>query len=192
MYNKVAIPLDGSKLAETALPHLEFIARGCSIPEILLVSVTEEVKGSALRTQVYESTSPGAYPHSSPVLGSVQTNILVSTHTSGMQNIPVTLGKMSRSAFDYLCRIAEDLEKKGFDVEINVLVGNPADEIVKFVDEKGADLIVMASRGKSGFSRWDVGNIAEKVIRASKVPVMVVKPGADFKETKPKRKGKSS
>jgi nucleotide-binding universal stress UspA family protein len=48
---------------------------------------------------------------------------------------------------------------------------------------------MIASRGKSGFSRWDLGNIAEKVIRATHTVVILVKPEAGFKETKSKRKG---
>jgi nucleotide-binding universal stress UspA family protein len=81
------------------------------------------------------------------------------------------------------------LEQKGLKAEVNVLVGNPAEEIVRFVEEKGADLIIMASRGSSGFNRWDIGNVADKVIRATQAPVMLVKPGPGFKETKSHRKG---
>ena len=43
-YNKVIVPLDGSKLAESALPHLEKIAKGCSIPQIILVTVMNRLK----------------------------------------------------------------------------------------------------------------------------------------------------
>jgi len=47
----------------------------------------------------------------------------------------------------------------------------------------------MASRGKSGISQWDTGNIASKVVKAAKMPVLLIKPGPGFKETKPKRRG---
>jgi nucleotide-binding universal stress UspA family protein len=71
-----------------------------------------------------------------------------------------------------------------------VLVGNPAEEIIRFARDQKADLIVMGSRGKSGLNRWDMGNVADKVMRAADVPVVLVKPSAGFKETKAKRKGK--
>jgi nucleotide-binding universal stress UspA family protein len=192
MYRKVVVPLDGSKLAEVALPHLEEIAGGCNIPEILLVSVTEKVKGRMLQSQAFEmpSVKPDIVPRVQ--IGSVQSGLVISMNYSGVQEVPVTLGKMAKTAFNYLWKIAEKLEKKGYKISINVLIGNPAEEIVRFVEEQGADLIVMASRGKSGFNRWEMGNIAEKVIRATNASVMLVKPGPDFKETKPKRKGKSS
>ncbi len=192
MYKKVVVPLDGSKLAETALPHLEEIAVGCNIPEVLLVSVTERVKGTIPRSQAFEGSSEKANDAPRARIEAMQTGLLISRNFVGEQEVPVTLGKMAKTAFNYLCKIAEKLEKKGFSINLSVLVGNPAEEIVKFVEEQGADLIVMASRGKTGFSRWEMGNIAEKVIRATRASVMLVKPGPDFKETKPKRKGKST
>jgi len=192
MYSKVVVPLDGSKLAEVAIPHLEELAKGCNIPEILLVSVTEKVKGRLPQNQAFEVPSPETYDTAPVQASTAQSGVLISINYSGIQDVPVTLGKMAKTAFNYLCKIAEPLEKKGLKTSINVLLGNPAEEIVRFVEEQGADLIIMASRGKSGFSRWDMGNIAEKVIRATGASVMLVKPGPGFKETKPKRKGKSS
>ncbi|MBN1177375.1 MAG: universal stress protein [Dehalococcoidales bacterium] len=192
MYKKVVVPLDGSRLAETALPHLEKIAVGCNIPEVMLVSVTEKVKGTMPRSQAFEDPSGKAYDTPRTRLEAVQTGLLISRNFVGVQEVPVTLGKMAKTAFNYLCKIAAKLEKKGFSINISVLVGNPAEEIVKFVEAQKADLIIMASRGKSGFSRWEMGNIAEKVMRATRASVMLVKPGTDFKETRPKRKGKST
>lgn len=189
MYSKVVVPLDGSKLAEEALPHLEAIAKGCSIPEILLVSVTEKIKGIVAQSQAFEMPSNAPNNLSSLTVTPTGAGLVFSTHSSGMQEIPLSLGKMAKSAYDYLCKVAADLETRGFRTRINILMGKPADELVRFAEEQGADLIIMASRGKSGFSRWEMGNIAEKVIRATGIPVLLVKPGKDFKETKSKRKG---
>jgi nucleotide-binding universal stress UspA family protein len=44
MYTKILVPLDGSKLAECVLDHVETIASGCGTQEVVLVSVTEKVK----------------------------------------------------------------------------------------------------------------------------------------------------
>ena len=73
--------------------------------------------------------------------------------------------------------------------KINILAGKPAEEIVRFVHDQGADLIIMGSQGKGSMNRWDISNIADKVIKTANVPVLLVRPGAGFKETKPKRKG---
>jgi nucleotide-binding universal stress UspA family protein len=55
-----------------------------------------------------------------------------------------------------------------------VTVGNAAEQILRCVDEKGIDLILMAARGWSGIKRWAIGSNADKVLRASEVPVWLV------------------
>ena len=190
MYKKVVVPLDGSKLAELALPHLEEIAKGCSIPDILLVSVTEKIKGRIIRGQVQEPFVPEKpVGEALPSMGSAQFVMVYNTHTYGVQEIPMTIGKMARTASEYLCRTAECLEEKGFSVTATVLIGEPAEQIIRYVNEQNADLIIMASASKAKGSRWDMSKIAEKVIKETSTPVLLVKPAADFKETKPKRKG---
>jgi nucleotide-binding universal stress UspA family protein len=189
MYKKVVVPLDGSRLAETALPHLEAIAKGCQIQEIRLISVTEPIKGKVSGTRYIEQSSGAGHGQSSIQTGDVHSGLVISPDLLKVKDIPVYLGRMAKTAMNYLQKIGRQMEKKGFQVQVNVLIGNPAEEIMRFVEDQGADLIIMASRGTSGFNRWDMGNIAEKVIRAAQVPVLLVKPGQDFVETKPKRKG---
>jgi nucleotide-binding universal stress UspA family protein len=191
MYKKIVVPLDGSKLAEVAVPHLDNFTKAST--EVFLVSVTEPVKGLLVEADIYE---PFVSEHPEKVkktnIGVSQMSIVYSGadgKTNGAQEIPFTLGKMASSAGDYLRAMAETLTKKGFNITAGVLTGNPATEIIRFAEEHDADLILIASRGKSGFSRWEMGNIADKIIRASKTPVLLVKPAADFKETKPKRRG---
>jgi nucleotide-binding universal stress UspA family protein len=65
---------------------------------------------------------------------------------------------------------AEDLE-----VESMLLEGHPADEIVKFAERSGVEMIVMGTLGKTGLDRFLLGSVAENVIRHSKVPVLVVR-----------------
>ena len=195
-YNKVIVPLDGSKLAESVLPHVEKIAKGCAIPQVILVTVTEPVR---VKTPKGERLERLPTWHSSPVLfyGSVTSYWGGSQGVPGgvvpasLTDLPVTIGKMAKTGYNYLAKIAGDLEKKGVQVTVAVLIGNIAEEITHFAQEEKADLIVMASRGKTSLRRWDVGNAAEKVFRATDIPILLVKPPAGFKETKPVRKGKA-
>lgn len=189
MYHKVVVPLDGSKLAETALPHLKAVARGCQIPEIILVSVTEPLRGKVSGNQYVEQANRERQSLSSIQTDDIYSGMVITPELLKVKDIPVYLGKMAKTAFNYLEKIGKQIEKEDFKVSINVLIGNPAEEIVRFVEDQKVDLIIMASRGTSGFSRWDMGNIAEKVIRAAKVPVLLVKPEPGFVETKPRRKG---
>ncbi len=191
MYKKVVVPLDGSKLAELALPHLEEIARGCSIPDILLVSVTEKITGKISQGQTFEPFVPERpVPNALPATGTPQFNVVYNVYAAGrVQDVPMTMGRMAKTAADYLCKVADSLGEKGFNVSATVLVGNPAEQITRYLTEKEADLIVMASTGKSKISRWNMSTIAAKVIKDTCVPVLLVKPPDDFKETKPKRRG---
>ena len=55
-----------------------------------------------------------------------------------------------------------------------VLKGHPSDELIRYSQESGADLLVMGSVGKSGLNRFLLGSVAEKVVQHSKVPVALV------------------
>lgn len=55
-----------------------------------------------------------------------------------------------------------------------VMAPSPAATIVGFAEEGGFDAIVMASHGRSGLGRWLLGSTAEKVVRSSNVPILVV------------------
>lgn len=70
--------------------------------------------------------------------------------------------------------VAEKAEKEGLEVERSTIEGHPADEIIKFARENSVDLIVMGTLGKSGLDRFLLGSVAEKVVRTSKIPVLVV------------------
>ena len=55
-----------------------------------------------------------------------------------------------------------------------VLEGNPGEELLRFSEEEGADLIVMGACGRTGLDKFLLGSVAEKVVRAAKVPVLTV------------------
>lgn len=54
-------------------------------------------------------------------------------------------------------------------------VGNPANEIVEFAEELGAELIVMPSSGRSGLARVLLGSVADRVVRLAHCPVLVLR-----------------
>jgi len=60
----------------------------------------------------------------------------------------------------------------GVAAEKKVVEGNPAEEVLKMAG--GMDLVVMGSVGRTGVSKFLLGSVTDKVIRNSKVPVMVV------------------
>ncbi len=73
-------------------------------------------------------------------------------------------------------------EASGVEVKEVVLDGYPSNEIIEFAENNNIDLIVMGTLGKTGLERFLMGSVAEKVVRNSKVPVMVVR-GKNRSET---------
>ena len=189
-YNKIIVPLDGSKLAETVLPHVEKIAMGCAVPQVILVTGTEAVRVKTPQGERAEQL-PGKFSKSILYYGTPMGFSGGEIGPDPMRDLPVTIGKMAKTGYNYLSHIAEQLEKDGVHATIAVLIGKIEEEIPHFAAEENADLIVMASKGKRSLRRWDVGNAAVKVFRATDIPIMMIKPPPGFKETKPVRKGKA-
>ncbi len=69
----------------------------------------------------------------------------------------------------------------GLKVTTVVRPGVPADEIIRFAEQEGIDLIVIATHGRTGLRHMMMGSVAEKIVRLSSIPVLSVKPGA-FRE----------
>ena len=76
---------------------------------------------------------------------------------------------------DYLDRIASNLRSQGFEVEVKIERGPPAQKIVGAAEESGCDLIIIGTRGETGALQWRFGGVASKVVRAkTTMPVLVV------------------
>ena len=71
--------------------------------------------------------------------------------------------------------VAERAEAEGLEVEGNLIEGHPADEIIRYSEKNSISVIVMGTLGKSGLDRFLLGSVAEKVVRNSKIPVLVVR-----------------
>lgn len=61
------------------------------------------------------------------------------------------------------------------EIDFDVKHGIPSDEILKEQDEKGIDLIVMASHGRTGLARLMLGSVADKVVKRATAPVLLVR-----------------
>ena len=75
-------------------------------------------------------------------------------------------------AIQYAKKVAEDKE---IDYEGVVLEGDPAHTILEFAELNKVDMIIMGSLGKGGLERFLLGSVADKVVRHSKISVLVVK-----------------
>jgi nucleotide-binding universal stress UspA family protein len=56
-----------------------------------------------------------------------------------------------------------------------VLMGKPAEELIIYAHKMNCGLIVMASHGRSGISRWAHGSVADRVFKATNIPILMIK-----------------
>lgn len=84
--------------------------------------------------------------------------------------------RLEETAARELPRWSRRPECEGLEVEEVIAHGEAASEIVRVARERGADLIVISSHGRTGLGRIIFGSTAESVVRYAHCPVLVVKP----------------
>lgn len=75
----------------------------------------------------------------------------------------------------YLSHVAKRELLAGLDVEREITLGLPAQDILNVITERQADAVVMCSHGRTGLTRWMLGSVAEHVSRHSPVPVFILR-----------------
>ena len=144
------VPLDGSELAECVLPHVEAFLKGFNIHDVTLVRVVEP-----------EMYFYGEYP--------IDAKILAESESA-----------RKSSAEDYLNVVVNRLKHEGSTLHAQVIVGRVAESLVDYAEKNDFDLILIATHGRSGVTRWVRGSVADKILRSSKVPVLMVRaPGTE-------------
>jgi nucleotide-binding universal stress UspA family protein len=84
----------------------------------------------------------------------------------------------SRDALTHeLAARAEPLQAKGFQVTTTIRTGDATEEILRHAADARANLIVMASQGAGGVSRWLLGSVTNRVMHATTIPLFVARAG---------------
>ena len=148
-YKKILVTLDGSALAETALPHAQALAQQ-SGAELILLRVV---------------------PHITDELVAVDTLPLEFTHLEVQQQ------KLIDEAPLALQGVTQALAAQNLNVQPVVVVGHTADKIVDYAIAHSVDLIVMSTHGRTGIQRWLLGSVAGKVSTVAPCPVLLVRVG---------------
>jgi len=154
MYKRILVPLDGSKVGEAALAHVEE----------LLSDLIPETEVEVTLFQVISSLTP------SVLAGEARTPIPYTKEE---------MEKIKEKAIDYLGEAGEGLRSKGAVVRARVKtkmgISNAAEEIIKAAHEINANLIAISTHGGSGLTRWAFGSVTDKVLRGANVPVLMVR-----------------
>jgi nucleotide-binding universal stress UspA family protein len=147
------VPLDGSKLAESVLPHVKALTkqRGAELVNIVLLRVCEE------------PFITSDYPEASM-------NLTWEEHVRRVRE------HFAQEAERYLTEVQKWLVDASLNVRSEVLMGKPADEIIDYAHKNHPNLVVLATHGYSGISRWEYGSVADKVLRGVSSPILMVRP----------------
>ncbi|MFB6184632.1 MAG: universal stress protein [Haloarculaceae archaeon] len=73
--------------------------------------------------------------------------------------------------------VRSEADAAGVDVETSIVRGVPHEAILDYVTDNDVDLIVMGTHGRTGFDRFLLGSVTEKVVRRAPVPVHIVRIG---------------
>lgn len=75
----------------------------------------------------------------------------------------------------YMRGIRKRALEEGVETEWDVCQGDVAEEILRYREQQDCDLIVMSTHGRSGMGRWVYGSVADRILRHSPVPVLLVR-----------------
>jgi nucleotide-binding universal stress UspA family protein len=97
--------------------------------------------------------------------------------TSGVARVTIESvdRRINALAREYLEGVAAGIQEQNISVQVVTTQGHPHHEIVRFAEANQVDLIVICTRGHSGFSRWLMGSVADRVIRGATAPVLLVR-----------------
>jgi nucleotide-binding universal stress UspA family protein len=140
----IVVPLDGSVLAESVLPTVVEVAKTLEL-EVVLCRAYELAASAYYGSEDY------------------------------LPNYDEMLREIKDEAESYLAKQVESLKASGLaKVSSVVLEGSGAEEIIRYTHEHPDALVAMCTHGRSGVSRWVLGSVAERVVRHSDDPVLVV------------------
>ncbi len=144
MIRRILVPLDGSQIAERALPHAAALARAFEAQVVLL----QVLAGGERR--------------------------------SGRMPVDAVEWRLRRrEAVAYLGVHAARLKESGLKVRGEVAEGNVEETIVGEAIARRADLIVVSTHGRSGFTEFGLGGTAAKVLVSAGVSLLVVRATAE-------------
>jgi nucleotide-binding universal stress UspA family protein len=145
---RILVLLDGSERAEQVLPYVADHAKTGGA-EVVLLRVLEPLTTLA----VY---APSVFTNWEQLAGQM-------------------IADQEKECSRYFAGLESRFTDEGILVRSQTLMGNVWDEIVRYIEEDGFDLVALTSHGRSGIVRWAVGSVAETLLRKCPVPLLLVR-----------------
>ncbi|PKN87120.1 MAG: hypothetical protein CVU46_05560 [Chloroflexi bacterium HGW-Chloroflexi-8] len=152
MFNRILVPLDGSTLAERAIPHAEEFARIFGSNIILL--------------QVLE---PISFQENPKAVDPLSWQIHKAEAELYMQRIAMKIRENLGE------EVAADFDAKKTRVSYSIREGKTAENIVTFAHSENIDLVVLCTHGSGGLTRWNMSSVTQKVINLIYLPILIIR-----------------
>jgi nucleotide-binding universal stress UspA family protein len=110
---------------------------------------------------------------------------------SGSMDLSLVLEEQQRIGHEQLSRLGRRLDKRAIRFRTLLETGTPHRIIAEVAEKSRADLIVMATHGRSGFSHLLMGSVTEKVIRTAPCPVLTLRAHKSNRRRSKPRRGKA-
>ena len=160
MFERIIVPLDGSRLSAQAIPYASDMGKRFDA-EVILVRVLPQAGLSFAAQGIVTEDA-------------VATDII--PQEARMKDVD-----NASNAKRYLMNWAQSLKAQGVKVSYEVTIGTPAKSIMELAQAQQASLIVMMSHGRGAFKRAIMGSVADEILRGSHLPVLIVRPKDDIK-----------
>lgn len=147
MYDTILVPTDGSDVAENAVAHAIDIAEKYEADVHALYVIDTGAMDVSLGTEQVDRIRQGKYDE---------------------------MPEIQERANEATGTVAELASDRGVTVTESVVAGQPHDRIAEYGQTHGVDLVVMGSAGRSGVKRVLLGSVAERTLRTTDIPVLVV------------------
>ena len=151
MFERILVPLDGSRFSAQALDYAIEIAKRFSSETILIRVVIQATYEDviSLSAEADKISKEGA-------------------QLRDKRNV--------EQAKRYLSAQLQQLTAQGVKGSTHVVVGNPPKLIIQFCKKENVDLAVMTTHGKSGIKRAVLGSVADELIREPGLPILAIRP----------------
>ncbi len=141
----VLVTTDLSPLGDAALPHAITLAKGIGARMLLLSVVEKPLPPSPLYAHYYPTPTPA--------------------------ELESARGPLRKE----LERRAREHATSGVPIEVLVVDGDPATEIANVAKDRGVEMLVISTHGRTGLRHFLLGSVAERVLKATTCPVLLVR-----------------
>lgn len=157
MYRKILLTNDGSEVADLAIDHAATVAKGANTPVTVVQAIDSVGQMMSRMTPMIEPMPAGDVT---------------------VEIAEEAVNRQREAAQQNLTRVKAMLAAQGIsNVSAIIVEGGAGDAVLEVAAAEGADLIVMATHGRSGLGRAIMGSVADHVVRNSKnEAVLLVRP----------------